>query len=138
MLAGACAGEGVVPGNEPTPVPSGSFGEIQRTVFNRSCTSAACHNAATRAGNLSLAPGESYDDLVNIEPENAVARGAGLLRVTPGSVDESFLVAKLTGDLAAGEGSMMPLGAGSLPESEIDLIRGWIEGGALPDSEAAD
>lgn len=70
---------------------------------------------------------------MNVAPTNPVARGAGLLRVFPGSIDESFLVSKLTGDLAAGEGSMMPLGSGALPERDIDLVRDWIAAGALPD-----
>jgi hypothetical protein len=110
-----------------------SFGEVQTSVFDRRCTSGACHTAATRAGGLSLVAIDSYDALVNIDADNPSARGAGLLRVKPGSPEESFLLAKLTGDLAAGEGSMMPLGAPSLPEDELDLVRRWIAAGALPD-----
>jgi hypothetical protein len=37
----------------------------------------------------------------------------------------------LTGDLAAGEGSMMPLGSPTLADDELDLIRRWIQAGAL-------
>ncbi len=110
-----------------------SFTEVQTSVFDRRCTSGACHSAANRAGGLSLVAGDSYDALVNVEADNPSARGAGLLRVKPSSPDESFLLAKLTGDLAAGEGSMMPLGAPTLPEDELDLVRRWIAAGALPD-----
>jgi hypothetical protein len=110
-----------------------SFAEVQTSVFDRRCTSGACHSAATRSGGLSLVAGDSYDALVNVETDNPTARGAGLLRVKPSSPEESFLVAKLTGDLAAGEGAVMPLGAPSLPEDELDLVRRWIAAGALPD-----
>lgn len=112
------------------PVP---FAEVQSSVFDRRCTSGACHSSATRAGGLSLVAGDAYDGLVNADPDNPTARGAGFVRVKPGSPDESFLVAKLTGDLAPGEGAMMPLGAPALPEDELDLVRRWIASGALPD-----
>lgn len=121
-----CAGEGP---------PSGGgeetwFDQIQNDVFDQSCLAGACHNSATRAGNLSLAAGESYDQLVNIEPDNSAARDAGLLRVLPGSVAESFLVNKVTGDLQSGEGAQMPIGAPPIPAAQVANIAAWIEAGA--------
>ena len=121
-LLAACAGDGPPAGSELT-----WFEEIQRDTFDQSCISGACHDSATRAGNLSLVAGESYDQLVNIEPENPAAREAGLLRVEPFSSTNSFLVNKLTGDLEPAEGAQMPLGAGQLPAEEIAYVIEWID-----------
>jgi hypothetical protein len=141
-LGAGCAGEGATltsDGGNPTPTPNpsaspnGSFAQIQRQIFDQNCTSSSCHSSATRSGNMSLAAGEAYDNLVNVEPDNQVARTAGLLRVKPSNPDSSFILRKLEGDLQPGEGSQMPLGAAPLPASEIDLIRQWIADGALPD-----
>lgn len=121
-----CAGDGPpAGGGEET-----WFDQIQGQVFDQSCLAGACHNSANRAGNLSLAAGESYEQLVNIEPDNSAARDAGLLRVLPGSVAESFLVHKLTGDLQSGEGAQMPIGAPPISEAQIANIAAWIEAGA--------
>lgn len=130
LLAG-CAGEG-----EPTGGGggggTGDFATIQREVFNQACVQAACHDAATRQGNLDLTAAASYVNLVGVEPQNPVARDAGLLRVVPGSPETSFLLRKLTGDLEPGEGAPMPLLGSPLPPAQIELIRSWIEAGAPP------
>ncbi len=125
LLFAGCAGEGPPAAEDET-----WFGQIQSDVFDQSCLAGACHNSATRAGNLSLVPGESYDQLIDIEPDNNAARAAGLLRVLPDAVASSYLVAKLTGDLASGEGAQMPLGAPPIPPEQIATIEAWIEAGA--------
>lgn len=124
-VAAACAGDGPGVDEEQT-----WFDQIQSEVFDQSCLAGACHNSATRAGNLSLAAGESYDQLVEVLPDNSAARDAGLFRVLPDSVAESFLVAKLTGDLSTGEGSQMPLGAPPIASDQIASIEAWIDAGA--------
>jgi len=126
-----CAGEGGDP--SPTPTPGGdavSFATLQSTIFDQRCNSATCHAAGTRAGNLSLDADQSYDELVNVAAANAAAAADGLVRVAPEDPDASFLLRKLTGDLAAGEGSRMPLGSGALGDSEIALVAQWITEGA--------
>src|SRR5215468_4102915 len=109
LLTG-CAGEGAPVGSGPPVDGSASFATIQQEIFDRRCTSASCHAAATRSGGLSLVDGQSYADLVNVEPDNAAAKAAGLLRVVPDHPEQSFLMRKVTGDLSSGEGSQMPLG----------------------------
>jgi mono/diheme cytochrome c family protein len=137
LVALGCAGEGTISGDGPPPNgPAGSFAQVQQEIFDRSCTAAACHNSSFRAGNLSLTTGESYDNLVGVEPDNATARSDGLLRVAPSEPDRSFILRKLTGDLGATEGSAMPLGAAQLDEASIELIASWITAGALRDPEA--
>jgi len=75
-------------------------------------------------------PGRVFDPLVGVPAANEAARTAGLLRVAPGDPDHSYLLLKLEGTLAAGEGVPMPLVGGPLPASAIDTIRRWIAAGA--------
>jgi hypothetical protein len=133
-LAG-CAGDGGVPVSDGGDGGSGSatFTTIEQEIFANDCTSAACHSSATRAGGMSLVAGAAYDSLVNVAPDNPVARAAGLLRVTPDDPARSFLLDKLTGTLGAGEGSAMPLGGIPLRSDQIEMIRSWIANGAMPD-----
>ena len=53
----------------------------------------------------------------------------------PGNPDNSYLVHKIEGRAAVG--ARMPLGGAPLPQASIDLIRQWIQDGALPAAVAA-
>jgi len=79
--------------------------DIQKKIFDSTCATPSCHGAGA-------------------------ASAAGLLRVAPGDPDHSYLLLKLEGTLAAGEGVPMPLVGGPLPASAIDTIRRWIAAGA--------
>jgi hypothetical protein len=125
-----CAGDGP----DPRVGPTGEYVTIQKEIFTPSCISSSCHSSGTRAGGLSLTALESYDALVNIVPVNAAAAERGLLLVAPEDVSASFLVNKVNGDLADGEGLVMPLGAPLLSPDQIAMIEIWIENGALPPS----
>ncbi len=129
-LAAGCAGDGAPPSG------GGTYATIQTEIFDAGCTQQACHSAAGRAGDLSLSAGESYDELVDVESANPTAAAAGLLRVEPFHAEQSFLMRKLTGDLAPGEGSVMPIGALPLSPEQLALIADWIDAGAEPDPEA--
>lgn len=122
-LAG-CAGDGA-----PTTASTAAFDRLQREIFDLNCLSAGCHNSTSRAGNLVLSAGSSYDQLVGRMPDNPVARQAGLQRVAPFDADSSFLLVKLTGP-GPGEGARMPLNGGPLSPADINLIRDWILDGA--------
>lgn len=120
------------PSPSPSPSPTlSAFAVIQQTIFNPTCLDMFCHTAEFAAGNLVLVEGQSYAQLVDVLSDNPAARAAGLLRVEPGVPDESFLIIKLTGPTRP-QGSRMPLGKPPLPAADIDLIRAWIEAGALP------
>jgi hypothetical protein len=122
------------------------FGAVRRTVpstlhsiedrifSDRGCAVAACHGAA-RAGNLDLRPGAAYTSLVGVVADNAAARAAGRLRVSPGDAAGSFLSAKIHGTLRPDEGGGMPLGGDPLSPVEIALVDAWIAAGA-PETEA--
>ena len=136
-----CAGDGPsvgtpgLPTPTPTPVPSNAFEQIQREVFDVHCLSAGCHDVASQEAGLVLDAGVSYEDLVDVAPTNAVAGAQGLLRVTPGDPEQSYLLVKLVNPGPA-LGSRMPLGQPPLTADEIDLVRSWILDGA-PASSAA-
>ncbi len=131
----------VTPTPSPSAVPTPTFSidstlpQIQATIFNTTCLGLGCHEGATPAGGQSLVAGESYGQLVGVTPMNAAAVQDGLLRVTAGSPDKSFLITKLTlptvFDLRYG--SRMPLGKPVLSADQIEQIRAWILRGALPD-----
>ncbi len=124
VAAAGCAGDGPAPA-----VTSGVFDELQQDIFDQNCLSAGCHNAQSRAGNLNLSAGASYDQLVGHAPDNPSAEQAGLQRVTPFDPQDSFLMVKLV-EPGAGEGSRMPQGQSPLSPADIERIRAWIADGA--------
>lgn len=89
-----------------------------------------CHDAATASADLVLSDqATSWANLVNVEPDNRVARQRGLLRVIPDQPANSFLIVKVT-DPPLGEGSRMPLIGAPLTAEQVALLVGWIEAGA--------
>jgi hypothetical protein len=123
----ACAGEG------PPPIAANSSLEsIQQGIFNVNCLLAGCHNATDQAGNMVLAEGQSYSNLVNVVPSNEAARLAGFLRVVPQDPARSFLLIKLTegANLNPLYGSPMPKTGGPLSSADIEQIQNWILAGA--------
>lgn len=116
-------------------VPTSTFRTIEdRVLSDRGCAVSTCHGS-TRAGNLDLRPGAAFASLVDVPPDNAAARAAGLSRVKPGDVAGSFLSRKLHGTLDAGEGSAMPLTGTPPTEKEIALVDAWIAAGASQTAE---
>jgi hypothetical protein len=87
---------------------------------------------------MSLEPARAYDALVGVRSSNEAAAADGLLRVAPSSPARSFLLRKLTGDLASAHGARMPLGSSALAAATIEFIRQWVAAGAPLDGEVAD
>ena len=100
---------------------------IQANLFDAQCIE--CHFGAAPAGDLNLEDGNSFTNLINIsrfpsDPDYPI-------RVIPGDSDNSFLIRKLEGDLSPTEGSQMPLNKTPLSQDAIDIIRQWIDDGAI-------
>ncbi|RME25615.1 MAG: hypothetical protein D6798_08530 [Deltaproteobacteria bacterium] len=91
------------------------------SIINSQCLS--CHSAGARLGDLDL----------ETDPHGTLVSGAssypGRTLVVPGNSAESFLVIKLEGTQAAGEGDSMPPGS-PLSSADIDVVRTWIDNGA--------
>jgi len=113
----------------PVTAAVATFATLQQKIFTPSCAISSCHGAAV-AGGLGLTGDAAYADLVGVAPANDAARAAGLLRVAPGDPERSFLLRKLDGTLAPGEGVRMPQVGSHLPAASIDLVRRWIAAGA--------
>ncbi len=115
----------------PCDTVASTFDQIQQTIFTPvSCARSTCHNVAQEPHDMSLAPGEAYANLVGVQPTNFAARSAGKLRVDPGNPANSFILDKLHGTLAPGEGDPMPLQLKRLPDDAIRLVEEWIAAGA--------
>lgn len=130
VFASACAGsgEGLDAGGRPIdespPADNSLFQRIQSGIFTPICTQ--CHEGANAPEGLRLDAANSYAMLVNV-PSSQVS---SLLRVDPGDPAQSYLVQKLDG--TASRGARMPLGGPFLSRDQIDLVREWIAGGAMP------
>jgi hypothetical protein len=129
--------------NDPDLVPGGIIGtpmgatSLQRDVqpiFNVNCALSGCHAGSLPQAGLNLEPGQAYANLVG-------ASGTGvpslevpeLLRVDPGNSAGSYLINKVEGtdQQVGGPGTRMPLGLPPLPDSTIQVMRDWIDQGAL-------
>ncbi|MDC0715096.1 Ig-like domain-containing protein [Stigmatella sp. ncwal1] len=119
-------GQGASVTREATvPVTVPLYGnDIQPVWSNASCL--GCHGAS---GNLSLASGSSYSNLVNVNAGNATCNT--LKRVTPNDPDNSELIRKMEGTAC---GNRMPRNNPAYFDNnpgQLVRVRSWILGGAL-------
>lgn len=105
---------------EVTAPPAGvSFSQQIIPIFTANCV--GCHGGTA---NLFLTSSQAYDNLVNVPAQTGSC--AGVMRVAPGNSSQSALYLRVNGMCS----ERMPQG-GSLSQNEIDLIRSWIDQGAL-------
>lgn len=109
----------IPPGNAPI-----SFSADVQPIFTRSCAKSGCHIPATAPFGFVLEEGQAYANLVGVTS----VEDPTLVRVEPGRSDLSYIIRKLEG---TGLGERMPLGGPYLPDAEIQLIKDWIDEGAL-------
>jgi predicted CxxxxCH...CXXCH cytochrome family protein len=109
---------GTVP-TDPTTSAEG-WCAVQAT-FNQACL--VCHSATSALGGLDL-ESDPYVALVDV-----VSQAYGVRLVVPGDPQASFLMAKLNGTMATGQGSFMPPN-GPLDPADLDEVYGWILDGA--------
>jgi methionine-rich copper-binding protein CopC len=134
-VATGCAGNGNGldangnPGSGGGTPLTATFQSIQDNVFTPICTK--CHIGAGAPEGLQLDAAHSYSLLVSVPS----AEQPAVLRVAPGSPDNSYIIRKLQGT-AGISGGQMPLGGPYLPQSTIDVIKQWITAGA-PQAAAA-
>lgn len=101
-----------------------------------SCSQEACHGGEKGVADLRFVDvAESYEQLIQVSPTNGPAHMAGLKRVMPNSVDQSYLWLKLASAEAElsqrGYGALMPMSSGTQAgPNTLSLIREWIEAGA--------
>jgi hypothetical protein len=119
----------------PTPDLEPTFSSIQHNIFEApdSAGRAACiqcHNAVgSRFNGLDLTASVAYANLVNVASREKPA----VLRVAPGSPDNSYLIHKVEGRSGI-VGVRMPFsGPPFLTDGQILVIKRWIELGAKND-----
>ena len=89
----------------------------------------SCHDSEEAKGKLVLDPGVGYGRLVG--PKSI--QDTEMALVEPGDPDRSYLWLKLQHLTEEGKGMPRTLtGSKKLRESELELYRRWIEGGARP------
>ncbi len=110
----------------PPDTQSTLAGNVQPILTQRCATSPACHSVGG-SGNVDLAAGATWGATFEV----GSLQRPGALFVEPFDADASYLVAKITGNLAPTEGSQMPLGGAPLSAQEIEAIRRWINEGAV-------
>jgi hypothetical protein len=132
FLALAACGGGGAPAPPPAPPPptglQPTLASIQAEVFTPSCAKSGCHTGAGAPFGLNLDQGASWANLFNIPSP----QGMSVIRVIPMDPDNSFLIQKLEGPQIGGR---MPADAPPFPflqQSTVDVIRLWIQNGALP------
>ena len=103
-----------------------TLSSIQQNIFNLDCALSGCHAGTTPQQGQNLSEGQSFNNIVNV-PSMEVP---SLFRVNPGNPNESYLFLKITGAPLI-VGSQMPLGRPTLSAEKIEIIRQWIENGAL-------
>ncbi len=103
-----------------------TLAQVQQDVFSASCAFSGCHGGSSPAQGLSLSPGQSWANTVNVPSRQQPS----LDLVEPGDPEQSYLWRKVTG--APGiSGARMPFGAAPLDPAQLDLLRSWVEAGAL-------
>ncbi|HEX9653826.1 MAG TPA: hypothetical protein VGA99_08950 [bacterium] len=112
----------------PTPPqpPQATLATIQANIFSARCAVPGCH-VPNGLGLMSLRnTNESFTNLVS----RPSAQRSNLFRVQPGNANNSYIIQKLAG--ASGiMGTRMPQGGPYLSSDQINLIRQWIDDGAL-------
>ena len=114
----------------PPGVPVSLSKDVQPIFAAAKCAQSGCHAPLAPQVNLVLDNAADSDlFLVNITAMEAPS----LKRVTPFSSGNSYLINKLlgTGGSVGGSGTVMPLGLPALPNADIQIIRDWIDQGAL-------
>lgn len=138
---------GGMEGCQPTMIPVGpvSFSKDIQPIFDARCVS--CHSPGGMADQvMHLVPEHSYDALVpsdenhegGMEGNGELLEGNGEhrdmdhgARVVPGDSANSYLYQKVSMDSPPEGGARMPFGGPPLSQSQIDLIKSWIDQGAL-------
>lgn len=107
-----------------------TFARIQSAIFQKQCAFSGCHSLDDAEGELVLEGPNVYDALVNVPAASSAAKFSGKKRVVPGAPSTSFLMDKILGTLAPGEGDPMPQARSPLKRDQIEAIRKWILAGA--------
>lgn len=100
--------------------------DIETPIFGAKCAVIGCHTGGNPTGNMVLAPGFAYSNIVNVPSVG----GGGKLRIKPNDTANSYLYNKITGTGIAGEIMPPPATLDFLTQDQKDTIKDWILQGA--------
>lgn len=130
ILAGvACAGDGTGLEDGNNGGSGISFAEDIQPIFTNSCAFAGgCHAGGSPALGMNLSAGQAYQNIVSVPADQL----SSMNRIEPGEPDNSYLIHKIQGTQSSvgGTGQRMPLTGCCLSQTQIDLIRAWVNAGA--------
>lgn len=113
---------------EKTGTTAVSFSLNIQTIFTANCATGTCHRGTTPAAGLSLVEGVAYTNIVGV----AASGKAGAIRIVKSNSTNSYLYQKsINAPGIVGELMPPPASGGSLTSAEKDLIKAWIDQGAL-------
>jgi len=118
----ACGSDSPLAPSDPGPELIPTFSSIQTVVFNQRCTN---HHGALAQGDLDLRSPQSFNNLVGAPSTQTM-----LMRVAPGDAESSYMIHKLEGR-AGIAGDRMPQNGPFLTTAEVDVIKTWINDGAM-------
>lgn len=102
--------------------------EVTTAIFVKSCATAGCHTTAAKKGSLDFQAADIWGQLVDVQAKASKSKK----RVVAGDSDLSFLIQKMENKQAANEGARMPPAPfPKLAQDKIDMVRAWIDAGAL-------
>lgn len=102
---------------------------VYAKVVQSSCP--GCHTASHETGLDLSSKAKAYEGLVDQEANGELCGNGVRKRVIPGDGENSLFWQKLTGDEPCGD--RMPLGGPFLSKARTDLVKSWIDEGALDD-----
>ena len=105
-----------------------SFEKQIEPILMNNCAIPECHVAPKPAKGLVLEKGLAYSNVVQVKSHE----NPSMMIVEPGKANRSYLYQKITGN--QNEGDRMPPGKRRLSKNGIELIKRWIEQGAVRDS----
>ncbi|MGZ3416480.1 MAG: hypothetical protein ACXVEF_04235 [Polyangiales bacterium] len=109
-----------------------SFALNIQPIFTNSCAVPSCHSGTTPPLGMSLEEGKAYTRIADvIASETTTAPHVVFKRVKPGDSANSWLYKKITGTQDVGEVMPPPTSGGTLSPAEKDIIKSWIDQGAL-------
>ena len=129
FLGAACAGDGTglegVGGGNAGPTLSADV----QPILTANCALSGCHVGSDPQEGQNLSAGQTFSNVVNVASNELPTMD----RVEPGQPDSSYLVHKIQGThlQVGGSGDRMPLARSPLSQAEIDVIRAWIQAGAM-------
>lgn len=110
-----------------------TYARIQDEIFDLSCTASSCHSAVGKRGDLVLEPDVSFDNLIDVVPDNEAAAIDGFVLVEAGNPDNSFLIAKCEMPLDEDYEDIMPFGTDGLDSERQQMLIDWVLAGAADD-----